>query len=93
MRSAISASSSRSWLITSTAAPAAARSISAWRIDGGRTGIDAPGRLADDQHGRLAQDLAADDEFLQVAAGKAGGFRIALGLAHVKGLGGAVDDA
>ena len=32
MRSAISASSSRSWLITSTAAPRAARSISAWRI-------------------------------------------------------------
>ena len=59
--------------------------------DRGRAGIDAPGRLADDEDARLAQDFAADHEFLQIAAGEAGGFRIALGLAHVEGLGGAID--
>src|ERR1700760_1829674 len=58
---------------------------------GGRTGIDAPGRLAHHQHGRIAQDLAADHEFLQIAAGEGGCFRIALGLADIEGLGGAVD--
>src|SRR5690606_19554594 len=30
--------------------------------------IHAPGGLVDDEHARLAQDLAADDEFLQIAA-------------------------
>lgn len=30
--------------------------------------IDAPGRLVDDEHRRLAVELAADDELLQVAA-------------------------
>jgi len=60
--------------------------------DHGRsTGIDAPGRLADDEHGRIAQDLPADDEFLQIAAGKACRFRIAFGLADVKSFGGAID--
>ena len=59
--------------------------------DGGGAGIDAPGRLADHQHAGLAQDFAADDEFLQVAAGEADRLRIALGLAHVEGLGGLVD--
>ena len=58
---------------------------------GGGARVDAPGRLADHQHGRVAQDFAADDEFLQIAAGQARGFRIALGLAHVKGLGRAID--
>ena len=56
-----------------------------------RAGIDAPGRLADHQNRRLAQNFAADDEFLQIAAGQADGFGIALGFAHVEGLGGAVD--
>ena len=56
-----------------------------------RAGIDAPGRLADDQHAGLAQDFAADDEFLQVAAGQADRLGIALGLAHVEGLGRVVD--
>ena len=32
--------------------------------------VDAPGRLVDDQHAGLAQDLAADDEFLEIAAGQ-----------------------
>ncbi len=54
--------------------------------DGGSARIDAPCRLADHQHDGIAQDLAADDEFLQVAAGEAGGFRIALGLADVETL-------
>ena len=53
---------------------------------GGRAGVDTPGRLADDEHGRIAQDLAADDEFLQVSAREARGFRVALGLADVKSL-------
>ena len=53
--------------------------------DGGGAGIDAPGRLADHQHAGFAQDFAADDEFLQIAAGQADRFRIALGLAHVEG--------
>src|SRR5262245_47479010 len=35
---------------------------------GGGTAVDAPGRLAHHQHARLAQDFAADHEFLQVAA-------------------------
>ena len=33
--------------------------------------IDAPGRVCGDQQFRLLQDLAAEDEFLQVAAGEA----------------------
>ena len=35
---------------------------------GGSAGVDAPGRLVDDQHAGLAVELAADDEFLQIAA-------------------------
>ena len=50
-----------------------------------------PGWLADNEHAGLVQDFAADHEFLQIAAGEAHGFRIALGLAHVESLGGAVD--
>ena len=77
--------------MTSTAAPRGGEIEQGLPDHGGRTRIDAPGRLAHDQHGRVAQDFAADDELLQIAAGEAGGFRIALGLAHVEGLGGAVD--
>ena len=47
-------------------------------------GIDAPGRLVDDQHGGLAIEFAADDEFLQIAAGQRARFRIGLALAHVE---------
>ena len=36
-----------------------------------RTGVDAPGRLRDDEHAWVLQDLAADDELLQIAAGQA----------------------
>ena len=63
------------------------------RLANGRrgTGVHAPGRLVDNEHAGLAQDFAADHEFLQIAAGEAHGFRIALGLAHVESLGGAVD--
>ena len=39
--------------------------------EGGGAGIDAPGRLARDQHARRLHDFAADDEFLQIAAGQA----------------------
>src|SRR5262249_26607404 len=36
--------------------------------DGGRgTGVDAPGRLTNNQHARLAVEFPADDEFLQIA--------------------------
>ena len=58
---------------------------------GGGAGIHAPGRLADDEDRGVTKDLAPDDEFLQIAAGQACGFGIALGLAHVEGFGGAVD--
>src|SRR4051812_17844710 len=40
---------------------------------GGGRGVDAPGRLGDDQHVGVLHDLAADDELLQVAAREAGG--------------------
>ncbi len=40
---------------------------------GGGSGIDAPGGLGDDQQARLLQDLAADDEFLQIAARQGAG--------------------
>src|SRR6266852_1696380 len=33
--------------------------------------VDPPGRLADDEHAGRLEDLAADDEFLQVAAREA----------------------
>ena len=36
-----------------------------------RAGIHAPGRLRDDEQARMLQDLPADDELLQIAAGKA----------------------
>ena len=51
----------------------------------GRAGIDAPGRLVDDQHARLAQDLAADDEFLQVPARQRPGGGAGAGGADVEG--------
>src|SRR3954453_22573843 len=41
-----------------------------------RAGIDPPGRLIDDEDGGAADDLAADDEFLQVAARELPGLRI-----------------
>src|SRR5215468_8206543 len=53
--------------------------------------VDAPGRLRNHQDAWLAQDFAPDHEFLQVAAGQTGSFRITLGLPHIKRLGGAVD--
>ncbi len=43
-------------------------------VDGGRrSGIDAPGRLGDHQHFGRLEDLAADDVFLEIAAGQAAG--------------------
>ena len=67
--------SSRSCEMTTTAAPLAARSSKAWWIGRGRAGIHAPGRLRDDQHAGLLQDLAPDDELLQIAAGEAARLR------------------
>src|SRR5829696_4308837 len=49
-----------------------------------RAGIDPPSRLIDDEDGRAADDLAADDEFLQVAARELAGLRIAPRPAHVE---------
>src|SRR5215475_3271934 len=46
--------------------------------DCGGAGINAPGRLVHHQHGGVSQDLTADDEFLQIAAGQTRGFRVAL---------------
>src|SRR5919112_608851 len=51
-----------------------------------RSCIDTPGRLVNDDELGLADDLPADDEFLQVAAGELAGLRIALGRAHVEAL-------
>ena len=52
----------------------------------GGAGIHAPGRLVDDDQLRLADDLAADHEFLQVAAGELARLRIAFRRAHVEAL-------
>src|SRR3954463_16228989 len=49
-----------------------------------RAGIDPPGRLVDNEDGRASDDLAADDEFLQVAARELAGLRIAPRPAHVE---------
>ena len=56
---------------------AGARQVDQRLADRGRgAGIDAPGRLADDEDAGLAVDLAADDEFLQVAAGERARLRV-----------------
>ena len=86
MRSEISRISSRSWLITSTAEPRAGEVDQRLADGGGGAGIDAPGRLADDEDAGLAVDLAADDELLQVAAGERAGLGVGRALAHVEGL-------
>src|SRR5258708_16668513 len=52
---------------------------------GGGTGIDTPGRLTDDQHAGLAVQFAADDEFLQVAAGERVRFGVRAAFAHIEG--------
>src|SRR5438105_5496245 len=59
--------------------------------DGGCARINAPGRLADNEHGGISKNLAADDELLQIAARQARSFRIAFGLAYVESLCGAVN--
>ena len=87
MRSAISKISSRSWLITSTAAPRAARSISAWRmVAAAPASTPQVGWLTTSTPGSRS-DLAADDEFLQIAARERAGLRVGAALAHVEGLG------
>ncbi len=53
--------------------------------------VHAPGRLAHHQNSGVAQYFAADDELLQVSAGQACRFGIALCLAYIERLGGAVD--
>ena len=55
----------------------------------GGAGIDAPGRLRDDQDAGRLQDLPADDEFLQIAAREARRAGIDAAGDDVKGL----DDA
>src|SRR5688572_21694436 len=52
----------------------------------GRSGIDAPSRLIDDQNPRRAVDLAAHYELLEVAAGERARLRIRLGTPHVEPL-------
>ena len=63
---------------------AAARSSSAWRITAAAPASTPQVGWLTTRTAGFAQDFAADDEFLQIAAGQAGGFRIALGLAHVE---------
>ena len=58
--------------MTSTAAPRPAMSSSAWWIKVAAPASTAPGRLHHHQLPRRAQQLAADDELLQVAAGQRG---------------------
>ena len=82
----MSISSSRSWLITITPAPLAGEVEDRLADRGGGRGIDAPGRLVDDEDLRALQDLAADDEFLQVAARQRAGGGVGPGRAHVEGL-------
>ena len=61
-------SSSRSWLMTTIAEPRGGEVDQRLVDRRGGAGVDAPGRLRDDQHLGLLQDLAAHDELLQVAA-------------------------
>ena len=70
IRSQISNSSSSSSEITRTAVPALRRSISAWRMNAAAPTSTPHVGCDDDQHFRPQQDLAPDDEFLQVAAGQ-----------------------
>ncbi len=50
-----------------------------------RAGIHTPGRLVDDENGRLPVEFASDDEFLQIAARQRSGRRIIAALAHIHG--------
>ena len=52
---------------------------------GNRGRIEPPGRLRHHQHARLLQDFAADNEFLQVAAGQATGQGVGTGTLHAEG--------
>jgi len=76
----ISVSSSRSWLVTSTAAPPAAKVEERLADHGCSARVNAPGRLVHYKDGRVAEDFTADVKFLQVAAGwlAASGSRLAL---------------
>ena len=58
----------------------------------GRADVDAPGRLRDDQHLRLLENLASDDELLQVAAREALRERAVAAAAHVERLDAAVGE-
>ena len=49
----------------------------------GGAGIEAPGRLMRDQHGRLAVEFARDDDLLLVAAGQPRGEDLGAGRANV----------
>ena len=62
--------------MTSTATPRVAQIDQRLADLRGGADIDAPRRLRGDQHLRLLADLAADDELLQVAAGKAARRRV-----------------
>ena len=65
--------------MTTTAEPRAGEIDERLMDRGRRAGVDAPGRLADDQHLGPLQDLAAHDEFLQVAARERAGERARAG--------------
>ena len=82
-RSVISKSSSSSSETTRIATPAAAISSELLAHEGGGADIEPPGRLRYEQELWAELDLAADDEFLQVAAGKAARRRLRAAAAHV----------
>ena len=50
------------------------------------TDVDPPGRMRRDQHAGLLLDLAADDEFLQIAAGQTVRAAASCRAAHVEPL-------
>ena len=69
--------------MTSTAEPLRASSISAWRMRAAAPASTPQVGWLTTITRRAAVELAADDEFLQVAARKRRGFGIARALAHV----------
>ena len=79
--------------MTSTAAPRPARSISAWRmVAAAPASTPQVGWLTTSTPGsrRISRPTT---NFCRLPPDRLDGFRIALGLAHVEGLGGAIDGA
>ena len=85
MRSAISKISSRSWLITSTAAPARAMSMRAWRMRAAAPASTPQVGWLITTMARTAIELPSEDELLEVSPGERARLRIGMAGAHVEG--------